>query len=224
MEVAAMKEGIHFSPEDRQFIDRAKDFCQRMGKRTVLMLVGSRAANFADEWSDLDLLIIGDKQCLSDEDQRTYQRNQQLFVDRGDYEAHWSFFDEGDLRTGLETWPNEMMWLIATSQTLYGCSSIAEELKQRYRLYPIDVAESKLKWMFGKYYYSQRGPLAMAARPLGDGSAAPWRWHLLHVETLSSPSVKFAASLTTNRFPTANGWLKQLNKHNWAQWYIPRFN
>ena len=57
-----MKEKIHFSPEDRQFIDRAIDFCQRMGERAVLR---SRAANFADEWSDLDLLIIGDKRCLS---------------------------------------------------------------------------------------------------------------------------------------------------------------
>ena len=164
MAMAAVKEEIYFSPEDQQFIDRAVDFCQRMGERAVLMLVGSRAANFADEWSDLDLCIIGDKQCLPDEDRRSYEQSQQLFVDRGDYEAHWSFFDEGDLRAWLETWPNEMMWLIATSQFLYGCSTTAEELKQRYRLYPPPVAEGKLKWFFGKYYYSQRGPLAMAAR------------------------------------------------------------
>ena len=164
LKMAAMKEAIHFSPEDSQFIDRSIDFCQRMGDRAVLMLVGSRAANFADEWSDLDLCIIGDKRCLSGEDRRTYDRDQQLFVDRGDYEAHWSFFDEGDLRAWLETWPNEMMWLISTSQTLYGCSTTAEELKHRYQLYPPAVAESKLKWLFGNYYYSQRGPLAMAAR------------------------------------------------------------
>ena len=164
MGMSAMRGEIRFSLEDQQFIDRATDFCQRMGKRAVLMLVGSRAANFADEWSDLDLCIIGDKRYLSDEDRNTYERSQQLFVDRGDYEAHWSFFDEGDLRVWLETWPNEMMWLIATSQTLYGCSSVAEELKYCCRLYPPAVAESKLRWMFGKYYYSQRGPLAMAAR------------------------------------------------------------
>ena len=164
METAAMKEDIHFSPEDQQFIDRATDFCQLMGERAVLMLVGSRAANFADEWSDLDLCIIGDKRRLSDEDRRTYERSQQLFIDRGDYEAHWSFYDEEDLRVWLDTWPNEMMWLIATSQPFYGCLTTAEELKYRYRLYPPAVAESKLKWMFGKYYYSQRGPLVMAAR------------------------------------------------------------
>ena len=64
------------------------------------------------------------------------------------------FLMKGDLRAWLETWPNEMMWLITTSQLLYGCSTTAEELKQRYRLYPPPVAESKLKWMFGKYYYS----------------------------------------------------------------------
>ena len=102
MEMAAVKEEIHFSPEGQQFIDRATDFCQRMGDRAVLMLVGSRAANFADEWSDLDLCIIGDKRYLSDEDCKTYDRDQQLFVDRGDYEAHWSFFDEGDLRVWLD--------------------------------------------------------------------------------------------------------------------------
>lgn len=162
--MAAIKEKVHFNPEDRQFIDRAIDFSQQMGERAVLMLVGSRAANFADEWSDLDLLIVGDKRCLSDADRKTYEQSRQLFVDRGDYEAHWSFFDEGDLRAWLETWHNEMMWLIATSQTLYGCSSTVEELKHHYRLYPRAVAESKLKWMFGKYYYLQRGPLAMAAR------------------------------------------------------------
>jgi hypothetical protein len=164
MEMSAVREEIHFSPEDQQFIDQATNFCQRMGERAVLMLVGSRAANFADEWSDLDLCIIGDKRCLSDADRRTYERSQQLFVDRGDYEAHWSFYDEGDLRAWLETWPNEMMWIIATSRTLYGCSNTAEELKHHYRLYPPAVAESKLKWLFGKYYYSQRGPLTMAAR------------------------------------------------------------
>ena len=204
VEMSAVREEIHFSPEDQHFIDRATDFCQRMGERAVLMLVGSRAANFADEWSDLDLCIIGDKRCLSDEDRRTYERSQQLFVDRGDYEAHWSFFDEGDLRAWLETWPSEMMWIISTSRTLYGCSNTAEELKHHYCLFPPAVAESKLKWLFGKYYYSQRGPLAMAARK--------------HVE------MAFVASLTDSRFPTANGWSKQLNGHNWAQQYIPRFN
>ena len=159
-----MKEKIHFSLEDQQFIDRAIDFSQQMGERAVLMLVGSRAANLTDEWSDLDLCIIGDKRCLSDEDRRTYDRDQQLFVDRGDYEAHWTFYDEGDLRRWLEMWPDEQMWVIATSQTLHGCSSTVDDLKYRYHLYPPEVAESKLKWMFGKYYFSQRGPLAMAAR------------------------------------------------------------
>ena len=162
--MAAMKEGVHFSPDDQQFIEQAIDFCQRTGERAVLMLVGSRAANFADEWSDLDLCIIGDKRCLSDEDRKDYERSRQLFVDRGDYEAHWSFYDEGDLRARLETWPDEQMWVIATAQTVYGCSSTAEELKHRYCLYPLVIAEKKLKWLFGKYYFSQRGPLAMAAR------------------------------------------------------------
>ena len=67
-----MRKEINFSPEDQQFIDRAIDFCQQMGERAVLMLIGSRAAGFTDEWSALDLCIIGDKCHLSGEDQATY--------------------------------------------------------------------------------------------------------------------------------------------------------
>ena len=159
-----MAEETHFTPEDQRFIDRAIEFCQRMGERAVLMLIGSRAAGFTDEWSDLDLCIIGDKRHLSDEDRKTYEQSWQLFVDRGDFEAHWSFYDEGDLQAWLETCPDEMMWVVANSRVLYGCSSTAEELKHRYYLYPPEIAERKLKWMFGKYYFSQRGPLAMVAR------------------------------------------------------------
>ena len=79
-----MTEDICFSPEDQQFVDRAIDFCQRMGERAVLVLAGSRSTSFADEWSDLDLWIIGDKQCLSDKDRRVYEQKRELFVDRGD--------------------------------------------------------------------------------------------------------------------------------------------
>ena len=159
-----MSEDICFSPEDQQFVDRAADFCQQMGERAVLMLIGSRAAGFTDAWSDLDLCIIGDKHHLPDEDRMTYEQSWQLFVDRGDFEAHWSFYDEGDLQAWLKTYPDEMMWVIANSRVLHGCSSTAEELKHRYCLYPPALAERKLKWMFGKYYFSQRGPLAMVAR------------------------------------------------------------
>ena len=159
-----MAEETHFTPEDQRFIDRAIDFCQQMGERAVLTLIGSRAAGFTDAWSDLDLCIIGDKHHLSDEDRETYEQSWQLFVDRGDFEAHWSFYDEEDLQAWLKTYPDEMMWVIANSRVLHGCSSTAEELKHRYCLYPPEIAERKLKWMFGKYYFSQRGPLAMAAR------------------------------------------------------------
>ena len=79
-----MSEEICFSPEDQQFIDRAIDFCQQMGERAVLVLAGSRSTSFADEWSDLDLWIIGDKRHLSDKDRRIYEQKRELFVDRGD--------------------------------------------------------------------------------------------------------------------------------------------
>ena len=159
-----MAEETHFTPEDQRFIDRAIDFCQRMGERAVLLLVGSRAAGFADERSDLDLWIIGNKQHLSDENRRTYEQRRELFIDRGDLEAHWSFYDEDDLRAWLETWPDEKMWIVATSRTLYGHSSTAEELKDRYCLYPSAVAGSKLKWIFGKYCFLLHGALSIADR------------------------------------------------------------
>ena len=158
-----MSEEICFSPEDQQFIDRAINFCQQMGERAVLVLAGSRSTSFADEWSDLDLWIIGDKRHLSDKDRGIYEQKRELFVDRGDFEAHWSFYDEADLRAWLGTYSDEPMWIVANSRILYGCSNTAEELK-RYCQYPPAVAERKLKWMFGKYYFAQGGTLAMAAR------------------------------------------------------------
>ena len=159
-----MTEDICFSPEDQQFVDRAIDFCQQMGERAVLVLAGSRSTSFADEWSDLDLWVIGDKHHLSDKDREIYEEKRELFVDRGDFEAHWSFYDESDLRAWLDTFPDETMWIVANFRILYGCSRTAEELKHHYCQYPPAVAERKLKWMFGKYYFAQGGPLAMAAR------------------------------------------------------------
>jgi len=52
-----MSEEICFSSADQQFIDRAINFCQQMGERAVLMLIGSRAAGFTDAWSDTQIKI-----------------------------------------------------------------------------------------------------------------------------------------------------------------------
>ena len=50
----------------------------------------------------LTCISFGDKHHLSDEDRRTYEQSWQLFVDRGDYEAHWSFYDEGGSASVVE--------------------------------------------------------------------------------------------------------------------------
>lgn len=158
-----MNKDIHFSLEDQKFIDEAIKACQRMGEKTVLLLVGSRAAGFVDSWSDLDLWILGDKSYLSAEERQEYERKGDLFVDRGDFEAHWSFYDINDLIQQLNEWPDEKIWILATSRVLYGSSDTIEEIKKRYSTYPLEIAEKKLKWLFGKYR-SLLGPLNMAAR------------------------------------------------------------
>jgi len=87
-----------------------------------------------------------------------------LFVDRGDLEAHWTFYDTDDLAELLSGWRHdEKMWILATSRILYGSSDKVEAVRDRFSSYPAQVAERKLKWFFGKYCLSL-GPLNTAAR------------------------------------------------------------
>lgn len=158
-----MLEENFFTTDQQQFIDRATYFCQQMGQHAVLLLVGSRGAGFADEWSDLDLWIIGDKRHLSAAQQQIYGQRRELFVDQGDWEAHWTFYDERDLRQELAQWPDEKMWIIAESRFLFGHAETLANFQKRYSRYPAEIAERKLKWLFGKYN-SLIGALKMAGR------------------------------------------------------------
>ena len=138
------------SQEDKGFVADSVEVCKQLGGRAVLLLVGSRGAGFEPAW-DLDLWVIGDKRSLSPERQKQYQAHEQLFVDRGDMEAHWTFYDESDLIERLGKWPSEMMWILSTSKFLYGRRETQGELQTRFSTFPRSVAEIKLRWLVGFY-------------------------------------------------------------------------
>lgn len=138
-------------PDDVAFLDRAKAARESAGPRAVLALVGSRAAGYAGPASDLDLWIIGDKQCLSRDERERYDQRESLFVDRGDLEAHWTFYDESDLIVRLGQWQSEMMWIVSTAKPLDGNEETLTRLQARFSQFPREVAEPKLKWLVGQF-------------------------------------------------------------------------
>jgi|APSaa5957512622_1039677.scaffolds.fasta_scaffold56362_2 hypothetical protein len=150
-------------PEEVDFVNQARAFMSRVGPNAVLLLVGSRGAGLSDSWSDLDMWIVGDKTYLSPAERGEYEQRAELFVDRGDREAHWSFFDQQDLETLLQSYPDKKMWILSTAQLLGGNRATAEVLKTHCQAYPRDVAERRLKWHFGRYWQAM-GPLNSAAR------------------------------------------------------------
>ena len=154
---------MKIKPEDIEFVDKAKSFTSRVGTDAVLLLVGSRAAGFDDSWSDLDMWVVGDKAQLTSDELGQYERGKALFVDRGDYEAHWTFFDKDDLLSILRDYPDEKMWIVLTSKVLFGNQDTASALQHECRHYPRTIVEQKLKWHFGRYW-SSLGPLNAGAR------------------------------------------------------------
>jgi hypothetical protein len=107
--------------------------------------------------------LLGEARCLSAEQRQVYTARGELFVDRGDMEAHWSFYDIDDLAEALRGWPDERMWILLHSQVLWGCANTLAELQRPCRDYPRPVVARKLKWCLGRYV-SSLGPLNMAAR------------------------------------------------------------
>lgn len=143
--------------DDAKFIEISKKTCDQMGNKSVLLLVGSRAAGFTDVFSDLDVWILGDKTCLPDDQRGCYARLGMFTNDSFGGGRHWVFYDIQDMKGKLEKWPNEKMWTLATSQYLYGCSETVEYLKASYAQYPKEIAGRKLKWLFGKFWQLIRG-------------------------------------------------------------------
>jgi len=158
---------MKIKPEETEFVDRATAFTSRVGSESVLLLVGSRSADLDDSWSDLDMWVIGDKSALSTPEREQYEKDGELFVDRGDYEAHWSFYGRDDLQRMLLEWPDAKMWLVLTSEVLAGCPATAERLVRQCQEYPKDIVEFKLKKSFG-LYWSLLGPLNVAVRSMPE--------------------------------------------------------
>jgi hypothetical protein len=158
---------MNIKSEDDDFVRQAKAFTSRVGPKAVLLLVGSRAADLADSWSDLDMWVIGDKTSLAPSEREHYEQNGELFVNRGDCEAHWSFYDQHDLQSLLRHYPDEKMWILLTAQVMFGDESTATALKEHCRQYPWEAVEPKLKRHFGHYLLSL-GLLNTAARGMPE--------------------------------------------------------
>jgi hypothetical protein len=136
--------------EDRAFVREAAVACDQVGPNSVLLLVGSRAAGL-HPMDDLDLWIIGDHRRLSAAQQHEYAGTGRVFVDRGNLEAHWTFYDLDDLNNRLMQWPAEIMWILSTSRFLSGCQATRDDLLTRSASFPKEIAGSKLKWLIGSY-------------------------------------------------------------------------
>lgn len=158
---------VRTRPEEAGFVEKAKAFTSHAGGEAVLLLVGSRAAGLDDSWSDLDMWVVGDKTCLCKSERDQYEKDGQLFIDRGDYEAHWSFYDLRDLLSLLSTCPDERMWILRTAEVMSGSEDTASILRHKCSRYPEDILEQKLKLHFG-HFWQCLGPLNTAARGMPE--------------------------------------------------------
>ena len=149
--------------EERSFIDRAISDARALGKDTAVLLVGSRALGVGGPWSDLDLWLLGNKERLEGRARAEYELTGQVFVDRGDLQAHYTFYDFRDLEERLARWTDELLWIVHVSQLLHDPVGRASDMKERFRDYPHDVLERKLRWWLCNYWQCQ-GRLGVAAR------------------------------------------------------------
>jgi len=157
--------------EDRAFAAKAVDFCERIGPESALFLVGSRPAGFADAWSDLDLWVIGYRGRLMGSEQEVCDREGQLFMDRGDYEAHYTFYDIDEIRAKVEQGNDATMWILSTAKHLHGSANWLLPVLRHVREHPRDLAEAKLRRELSRYMAATGGRLAMSARS-GDVATA----------------------------------------------------
>lgn len=151
-------------PSEQEFLGQALDFHKKLGNDSVLLLVGSRAAGYMDDWSDLDMWVVGKKGKLDSKNKDIYRKTGQIFVDRGDMEAHFHFKDIEDLKIDIENWKDPIIWLMKESKVINGEYKDFPILKNKCKQYPRKVAEQKLKAEIGRYIISKGGSLVMAAR------------------------------------------------------------
>lgn len=164
-----MDEGLSYDLADQKAIQAAIKASQRLGPSTCVLLVGSRAAGFEDNWSDLNLWLLGDRQDLSEEEREQYGAMGWLRLPLGDTAAHASFHAIEDVTTRLNAWDDEQLWVFLNSHILYGPYERVAEIKRRFAAYPRSVLERKLRWFYGRYIHSLDG-LNVAARGMTEAS------------------------------------------------------
>ena len=134
----------------RAFQAKTIEDAQKLGKSTAVLLVGSRGAGLARPTSDLDLWLIGDKETLPPDQRKLYDERGELFVDRGDWNwnAHYKFHDERDLRKRLADWRDPWPWMLKRSVILLDDTGRAAQLKSEYELMPREIQERGLcRWL-----------------------------------------------------------------------------
>ena len=149
--------------DNQEFCQRAITESEKYGQGASVLLVGSRGAGYIVSWSDIDLWVLGDKRALNDTAAKEYALTRQIFVDRGDLEAHYTFYDLGDLRQRLQEWPDELLWLLQRSRILHDPLGRASELRTQFADYPEDIMQDKLRWQLCEYSQHQ-GRLGVAGR------------------------------------------------------------
>lgn len=164
-----MDEGLSYDLADQKAIEEAIRAAQRLAKGTCVLLVGSRAAGYEDNWSDLNLWLLGDRKDLPDVERQQLEASGWLMLPLGDTGAHAVFRDVDDVLTRLNAWDDEHLWVFLTSHILYGPYERVAEIKRRFAEYPRNVLERKVRWFYGRYVHSLDA-LNVAARGMTEAS------------------------------------------------------
>jgi len=164
-----MNEGLSYGLADQKAIEAAIAISRRLGGDTCVLLVGSRAVGFEDNWSDLNLWLVGDRESLPDEERHQLEANGWLAFPLDDTGVQAVFRDLADLQTRLNAWDDELLWVFLNSHILYGPYQRVAEIKRRFATYPPDVLERKVRWFYGRYVHSLEA-LNVAARGMTEAA------------------------------------------------------
>lgn len=164
-----MDEGLSYGLADQKAIEEAIRISQRLGGETCVLLVGSRAAGYEDNWSDLNLWLLGDREDLPDEERQQLDTAGWLMFPLDDTGVQAIFRDVDDLLTRLNAWDDEQLWVFQNSHILYGPYERVAEIKRRFGRYPQAVLERKVRWFYGRYVNSLEA-LNVAARGMNEAS------------------------------------------------------
>ena len=164
-----MDKGLSYDLEDQKAIEEAIRVSQRMSRNTCVLLVGSRAVGFEDNWSDLNLWLLGDRNALPDEERQRLDSAGWLAFPLGNTGVQADFRDVADVETRLNAWDDEQLWVFLNSHILYGPYERVAEIKRRFSDYPRPVLERKVRWFYGRYVHSLDS-LNVAARGMTEAA------------------------------------------------------